>query len=40
MAKVLEVAHILSFYPSGIENELTFSGSEIQADFQHCHIWT
>ncbi len=40
--KVPEVAHILSFYPMGVEIELIFAlravVSEIRADFQTCHI--
>ncbi len=42
LAKVPEVAHILFFYPDGVKIELIFplkaAVSEIQADFQNCHI--
>ena len=42
LAKVPEVAHVLSFYPRG-EIELIFAlrgaVSETWADFQNCHIW-
>ncbi len=42
VAKVPEVAHILSFYP-WVEIELIFAlraaVSVIQVDFQNCHIW-
>ncbi len=41
--KVPEVAYEPSFYPKGVEIELTFAlravVSEIWADFQNCHIW-
>ncbi len=43
MAKVPEVAHILSLYPQGVEIELSFAlptaVSKIRAGFQNCHIW-
>ncbi len=44
LAKVPEVAHILSFYTHEFEIELIFAlraaVSEIRAVFQNCHIWT
>ncbi len=43
LAKVLEVAHIASFYPRGVEIELIFALraviSAIRVDFQNFHIW-
>ena len=43
LAKVPKVAHILTFYPRGVEMELIFTlraaVSEIQANFQSCHVW-
>ncbi len=43
LAKVLEVVHILSFYPMGPNWAYFHSNwavvSKIWADFQNCHIW-
>ncbi len=42
LAKVPEVAHT-PFLPQGVEIELIFAlhaaVSELQADFQNCHLW-
>ena len=42
LAKIPEVAHILSFYAQGVEIDLIFTlgaaVSEILADFRNCHI--